>query len=155
MRLRAGHSRPARPHITQLHAPVPTSAVPSWSSRAWVRPTTFARVIRNVDTFKQAVQYQTCPNQLIFLIFLVPPAWRPWRHVKIPYSGRTDFRIRTGLIPFDAPKCRNDDGMCHVAPRVTWHVPRAAAWTLTKTGAGVKFLKGSSQRPQNCRVSAP
>ena len=30
------------------------------------------RVIRNVDTFKQAVQYQTCPNQLIFLVFLVP-----------------------------------------------------------------------------------
>ena len=42
-------------------------------------------------------------------------------------SGRTDRRIRTGPSPFDAPKRRNDDGMCHVALRVTWHVPRAAA----------------------------
>ena len=29
MRLCAGHFRPERPHTTQLHAPVPTSAVPS------------------------------------------------------------------------------------------------------------------------------
>ena len=57
MRLCAGHFRPSRPHTTQLHAPVPTSAVPSWRSRAWVRPAACARVIRNVDTFKQAVQY--------------------------------------------------------------------------------------------------
>ena len=61
-----------RGHTQQLHAPVPTSAVPSSRSRAWVRPAACARVIRNVNTFKQAVQYQTCLNQLIFLIFLVP-----------------------------------------------------------------------------------
>ena len=30
-------------------------------------------------------------------------------------SDRTDGRIRTGPSPFDAPKRRNDDGMCHVA----------------------------------------
>ena len=70
-------------------------------------------------------------------------------------SGRTDGRIRTGPSPFDAPKRRNDDGMCHVAPRVTGHVPRATAWTLTKTSAGAKFSKGRSPRPQTCRVSAP
>ena len=37
--------------------------------------------------------------------------------------------IRTGQTPFDAPKRRNDDGVGHVAPSGTWHVPRAAAWT--------------------------
>ena len=35
--------------------------------------------------------------------------------------------IRAGQTPFDAPKRRNDDGVGHVAPRATWHVPRAAA----------------------------
>ena len=35
--------------------------------------------------------------------------------------------IRTGQTPFDAPKRRNDDGVGHVAPRATWHVPRVAA----------------------------
>ena len=70
-------------------------------------------------------------------------------------SGRTDGRIWTGPSPFDAPKRRNDDGIRHVAPRVTWHVPRAAALTLTKTSAGAKFWKGRSQRPQIFRVSAP
>ena len=42
-------------------------------------------------------------------------------------SGRTDGPIWTGQTPKDAPKRRNDDGVCHVAPRATWHVPRAAA----------------------------
>ena len=42
-------------------------------------------------------------------------------------SSRTEARIRTGQKPIDAPKRRNDDGVCHVAPRATWHVPRAAA----------------------------
>ena len=42
-------------------------------------------------------------------------------------SGRTDSPIWTGQTPKDAPKRRNDDGVCHVAPRATWHVPRAAA----------------------------
>ena len=70
-------------------------------------------------------------------------------------SGRTDGRIRTGPSPFDAPKHRNDDGMRHVALHATWHVPRAAARTLTKTSAGTKFSKGRLQRPQTCRVHAP
>ena len=39
----------------------------------------------------------------------------------------TDGPIWTRQIPKDAPKRRNDDGVCHVAPRATWHVPRAAA----------------------------
>ena len=41
-------------------------------------------------------------------------------------SGRTDGRIRTGPSPFDAPKRRNDDGMCHVVSRgATCHVARS------------------------------
>ena len=31
--------------------------------------------------------------------------------------------IRTRPTPKDAPKRRNDDGVGHVAPRATWHVP--------------------------------
>ena len=42
-------------------------------------------------------------------------------------SSGTDGRIRTRQTPKDAPKRRNDDGVCQVAPRATWHVPRAAA----------------------------
>ena len=42
-------------------------------------------------------------------------------------SGRTDGPIWTRQTPKDAPKRRKDDGVCHVAPRATWHVPRAAA----------------------------
>ena len=42
-------------------------------------------------------------------------------------SSGTDGPIRTRQTPKDAPKRRNDDGVCHVAPRATWHVPRAAA----------------------------
>ena len=42
-------------------------------------------------------------------------------------SGRTDSPIWTRQTPKDAPKRRNDDGVGHVAPRATWHVPRAAA----------------------------
>ena len=42
-------------------------------------------------------------------------------------SGRTDGPIWTGQTPKDAPKRRNDDGVCYVAPGATWHVPRAAA----------------------------
>ena len=42
-------------------------------------------------------------------------------------NSGTDGPIRTGQTPKDAPKRRNDDGVCHVAPRATWHVPRAAA----------------------------
>ena len=48
-------------------------------------------------------------------------------------SGGTAGPIRTKQTPKDAPKRRNDDGVCHVTPRATWHVPRAAAWTLSKT----------------------
>ena len=35
--------------------------------------------------------------------------------------------IRTGQTPKDAPELGNDDGVGHVAPRVTWYPPRAAA----------------------------
>ena len=35
--------------------------------------------------------------------------------------------IRTGPTPKDAPELGNDDGVCHVAPRVTCDPPRAAA----------------------------
>ena len=45
---------------------------PDAPEREFVHPAACACVIRNVETFKQAVQYQTYPNQLIFLIFLVP-----------------------------------------------------------------------------------
>ena len=47
-------------------------------------------------------------------------------------SAGTAVPIRTGDSSFDVPERRNDDGSGHVAPRVTWHVPRAAAWTLRK-----------------------
>ena len=42
-------------------------------------------------------------------------------------SSGTDGPIWTRQTPKDAPKRRNDDGVCHVAPRATWHVPRVAA----------------------------
>ena len=35
--------------------------------------------------------------------------------------------IRTGQTPKDAPEIGNDDGVGHVAPRVTCDPPRAAA----------------------------
>ena len=63
-------------------------------------------------------------------------------------SGRTDGPIWTRQTPKDAPKRRNDDGVCHVAPRATWHVPRAAAWTLRKnTLAGVQPKRKESESP--------
>ena len=57
-----------------------------------------------------------------------------YRGVKVA-SGDTGFvnsagtagLILTGDGSFDAPKRRNDDGGGHVAPRATWHVPRATA----------------------------
>ena len=61
-------------------------------------------------------------------------------------SSGTEGRIRTRQTPKDAPKRRNDDGVCHVAPRATWHVPRAAAWTLSKT-----ILAGQSGRKKGRR----
>ena len=42
-------------------------------------------------------------------------------------SSGTGGPIWTRQTPKDAPKRRNDDGVGHVAPRATWHVPRAAA----------------------------
>ena len=42
-------------------------------------------------------------------------------------SAGTAGPIRTGDGSFDAPERRNDEGGGHVAPRATWHVPRAAA----------------------------
>ena len=41
-------------------------------------------------------------------------------------NSGTEGRIRTRQTPKDAPKRRNDDGVCHVAPRATCatcHVP--------------------------------
>ena len=56
--------------------------------------------------------------------------------------------ICTRQTPKDAPKRRNDDGVCHVAPPATWHVPRAAAWTLSKnTFAGVQPKREESESP--------
>ena len=61
-------------------------------------------------------------------------------------SGRTEGPIWTRQTPKDAPKRRNDDGVCHVAPRATWHKPRAAAWTLSKnTLAGVQPKREESE----------
>ena len=42
-------------------------------------------------------------------------------------SGRTDGPIWTRQTPKDAPKRRNDDGICHMAQRATCEAPRAAA----------------------------
>ena len=55
-------------------------------------------------------------------------------------SGRTDSPIWTRQTPKDAPKRRNDDDVCHVAPRATWrgtcHVlprePLAKQYSLDK-----------------------
>ena len=61
-------------------------------------------------------------------------------------NSGTDGPIWTRQTPKDAPKRRNDDGVCHVAPRATWHVPRAAAWTLSKnTLAGVQPKRKESE----------
>ena len=47
-------------------------------------------------------------------------------------SAGTAGPIRTGDGSLDALERRNDDGGGHVAPRATWHVPRASACTLRK-----------------------
>ena len=99
---------------TQYYFPVPTSAVPSWRPRAWVRPTACARVIRNVDTFKQAVQYQTCPNQLIFLIFLVPQHGGRdvmWKHPIWSYGHEAEEYIFLNL-PFPSNPKENFSIRC-------------------------------------------
>ena len=63
-------------------------------------------------------------------------------------SSGTDGPIWTRQTPKDAPKRRNDDSVCHVTPRATWHVPRAAAWTLSKnTLAGVQPKREESESP--------
>ena len=63
-------------------------------------------------------------------------------------NSGTDGPIWTRQTPKDAPKRRNDDGVCHVAPRATWHVPRAAAWILSKnTLAGVQPKREESESP--------
>ena len=63
-------------------------------------------------------------------------------------NSGTDGPIWTRQTPKDAPKRRNDDGVGHVAPRATWHVPCAAAWTLSKnTLAGVQPKRGESDSP--------
>ena len=48
-------------------------------------------------------------------------------------SSGTAGPIWTRQTPKEAPKRRNDDRVCHVAPRATWHVPSAAARLLSKT----------------------
>ena len=40
--------------------------------------------------------------------------------------------IRTGPTPKDAPELGKDDGVGHVAPRVTCDPPRAAAWEVRR-----------------------
>ena len=63
-------------------------------------------------------------------------------------NSRTDGPIWTRQTPKDAPRRRNDDGICLVAPRATWHVPRAAAWTLSKTiCSGVQPKREESESP--------
>ena len=65
-------------------------------------------------------------------------SWYPsWRHELVNdrcpmNSAGTAGPIRTRDVSFDAPERRNDDGGGHVVLRATWHVPRAAAWTLWK-----------------------
>ena len=43
-------------------------------------------------------------------------------------SVRTAGPIGTDMAPFDALKCRNDDGACHEAIGGSWHVACAAAY---------------------------
>ena len=63
-------------------------------------------------------------------------------------NSGTDGPIWTRQTPKDAPKRRNDDGVCHVAPRATCEAPRAAAWTLSKnTLAGVQPKREESESP--------
>ena len=47
-------------------------------------------------------------------------------------SAGTAGPIRTGDGSFDAPERPNDDSGGHVAPRATWHVPRARRVNLSK-----------------------
>ena len=69
--------------------------------------------------------------------------YRSWRHELVNdrcpmNSAGTAGPIRTRDGSFDAPERRNDDGSGHVALRATWHVPRAAAWTLRKMLSGLQ-----------------
>ena len=92
----------------------------------WIFATRPAPVCQSVS---QCVSQSVCPRTFV-------------------NSGRTDGPIWTRQTPKDAPKRRNDDGVCHVAPRATWHVPRAAAWTLSKnTLAGVQPKREVSESP--------
>ena len=50
---------------------------------------------------------------------------------------------------------RNDDGGGHVAPRATWHVPRAAAWTLRKMLCQGWSPNGKWPGAQTFRSEAP
>ena len=63
------------------------------------------------------------------------------------------IRMRDGS--FDAPERRNDDGGGHVALRATWHVPRAAAWTLRKMSFQGCSPNGKWPRAQTFRSEAP
>ena len=56
--------------------------------------------------------------------------------------------IRTGPTPKDAPKRRNDDGVGHVAPRVTCDPPRAAACTLRKISNTAAAQTGGGREPK-------
>ena len=77
------------------------------------------------------------------------------RHGFRKYSAGTAGSIRTGDGSFDAPEQRNDDGGGHVAPRATWHVPRAAAWKLRKMLCQGCSTNGKWPGAQTFRSEAP
>ena len=80
-------------------------------------------------------------------------SWYPsWRHELVNdrcpmNSAGTAGPIRTRDGSFDAPERRNDDGGGHVALRATWHVPRAAAWTLQKMLSGLQSKREVAGSP--------
>ena len=83
-----------------------------------------------------------------------------WRHELVNdrcpmNSAGTAGPIRTRDGSFDAPERRNDDGGGHVALRATWHVPRAAAWTLRKMLCQGCSSNGKWPGAQTFRSEAP
>ena len=70
-------------------------------------------------------------------------------------SAGTAGRIRTRDGSFDEPERQNDDGGGRVALHATWHVPRAAAWTLRKMLCQGCSPNGKWPRAQTFRSEAP
>ena len=70
-------------------------------------------------------------------------------------NSGTDGPIWTRQTPKDAPKRRNDDGVCHVPPRGTWHVHVPPREPLAKTLWPGYSPNGKSPRAQTFREGAP